>query len=77
MRNEELVSKWKAQAIDLGVTPELLATNEIFSQYKNLLEFCRRFHNKELVEESAVETTLDELEEILIGLRELTWSRYA
>lgn len=66
---------YKTVAADLLVPPELIATNDIFTQHKNLLEFCRRFHNGEPVERAALDTTLDTLLETVLVLSVLADER--
>jgi hypothetical protein len=68
---------YKAKGADLGVPPELLATNDIFTQHKNLLEHCRWIHRGEPPPREALELTLDALDEVMVSLRELVEDRYA
>lgn len=76
MRNV-LTSIYAAKAKDLNVIPELLAVNDIFTQHKNLLEFCRHIHNGELPSQEALTVTLDKMDGIVVALRELVEERYA
>ena len=67
---------YRAQAEDLGVIPELVAANDIFTQQKNLLEMCRLWHQGEPVERTALNTVLDNLDEIVTVVRLLAEDRY-
>lgn len=57
----ELVADYKRRSKDLGVPPELIATESIFSQSKNLLEFCRHWQNNRTVYHNSLHGTLDML----------------
>lgn len=72
-----IVDAYRETAADLHVVPELIATNDLFTQHKNMLEHCRHWHNGEPVDERALNLTLDRLDEIVQALRELARSRYA
>lgn len=57
--------------------PEVIATDEIFTVHKNLLEVCRRFHSGEPVRRASLEANLDTLHAIVVALQMLTEERYA
>lgn len=64
----EKASRYNEQAANLGVSPHLIATNDVFTQHKNLLEFCRLIHNGKPIERRALNNTLDNLLETVLVL---------
>jgi hypothetical protein len=72
-----LVNRYKEQSSDLLVPPELLATNDVFAQYKNLLEICRQYHNGTGFPREGLDECLDNLDAIVQAMRSLAEERYA
>lgn len=64
-------------AADLNVPPLLIATNDIFTQHKNMLEHCRNIHNGQRPNKEALLTTLDTLGEIVLVSQALVEDMYA
>ena len=50
---------FRVQAADLGVEPELIAVDRIFTYEKNLREICRKLKWGETVSDTTVLTNLD------------------
>lgn len=74
---EELVADYKRRAADLGVPPEVLAADKIFTYHKNVVEFCRAWHQGKLIRQAAVHDTIALLRLNVAVLEALTEERRA
>lgn len=71
------MGKYRTTGADLLVPPELIATNEIFAQHKNLLECCRLWHNALVpLDRAVIDRVVDEMLETVLTLGILVDERY-
>lgn len=59
----------------MGIPPELIATEKILTYQKNMLEFCRHFHDGRPIHYNSLHGTLDMLRLNLAVLEALVEER--
>lgn len=71
----EVLDRYKRQAADLGVPPELIVVDKIFTLQKNLREFCRAWHDDRPLHYDSVDGTIALLRLQITVLEELVEER--